>query len=68
MKTERYQIGQMIYFVLDGRWEGEGTFVAWHNHTIEYGFHGGNLRVKLTKPCKEIATGTEILVNEKEVF
>lgn len=68
MKTERYRIGQMIYFLLDGHREGEGTFVEWHNHTIEHGFCGGNLRVKLTKPCKEFVVGTEILVDEKEVY
>jgi hypothetical protein len=68
MKTELYRVGQMIYFHLDGRWEGEGTFDGWHNHTIERGFHGGNLTITLTKPCKEHPIGTQILVDQKEVY
>ena len=52
-------IGQPIFFMLDNHVSGEGTFVT----------TTGNKRivVKLTKPCKEFASGTEIIIGQNEI-
>lgn len=58
-----YRSGQMVYFRLDGRWEGEGI--------LESGKWEGNkyiLDIRLTSPCKEHAKDTIIRVDNEEVI
>lgn len=58
-----YYRGQMVYFRLDGRWDGEGI--------LEDGKWEGNkyiLTVRLTQACKEHEKDTVIRVDNDEVI
>jgi len=65
MRTALYQDGQMIYFRLDNNpaHEGEGTFVRGWRAAGKY-----KLIVELTQPCKDAAAGTEIVIDNDEVY
>lgn len=61
-------VGNYVDFRLDGRWDGEGTIVEIFQENEGGLMVDVRYSVKLLRPCKEHATGTEILVDVEELI